>query len=937
MKILLQTLFFFLSITQICFAQWYEQNLLETPDWVKYYGNYDYPVNTSYKFVTFDKAGYIYAIGSTEGAFPRTGISIRSYYDSEGNLESIIEDTEFLIDWITFDSLGNIYAQGYEGNDPCIIKFDLNWTEQWKLYDYGSMVVDSMGNLFISKNEELPDVSNSEIFTSKYSPAGELEWENHFQWTSNSMNYPSQLQVDRNGGVVILGISYSPPSPVNPVVVKYASDGSEEWRARYNSADLHYIALGLAIDDSGSVYISVPDGDTPNVETHTVKYSNTGLQRWAITNPGFPRKLILDDQGNIYLAIQSNGVSIITVKYNNNGYQQWAKELNPPYQTSYHPANITVVNDNIYVVGYSESTYIYKGIAVKYSSQGNEQWVFTSQDTLDYHLGLAFNHEGDICFVSNNPQKDGVVLKVNSNGIQEWSDKYIGVKYPIDFTVDSGVDSLHNIYICGTRSVFRNSSKGLTLLKYNEQGQLLWSVVDDSTEFLTFPKLNVFVDGTLVVSYQIIKEIGGNYESYQILKCFDSEGNYKWNYEYLSPFSEGLISDFNILNDQAGYLYLVFGQYINGSPTWDSNILIKKFSKLGNQIWSEEINEVSPGGTGFSTMDQGNEIFIFAHSTNDTVQTNYLIEIDENGQQIWQKSIEYSGNSNSIIVDLDEFVYIAGSSSDAYYSDILVKKYDSDVNQLWNYRYDGNAHFSDYTAAMQLDNEDHIIISGFCADTVGGLQTAVLISLDSSGNQRWIHKEYGTIDGEPSVIKNLTLDSDNNIYFSTCKDGDIGTYKFSDDGNILWSQQFANSSWPDVWEFPRKISINGNRLLVTGTSRYGERIYVAALITVLQYDLSISSINDPTAILPLKFELSQNFPNPFNPSTKIKYTVPQSSNVVIKVFDILGNEIETLVNEEKQTGTYELTWYAENLPSGIYFYRIQAGSFIDTKKMILLK
>ena len=75
------------------------------------------------------------------------------------------------------------------------------------------------------------------------------------------MNYPSQLQVDRNGGVVILGISYSPPSPVNPVVVKYASDGSEEWRARYNSADLHYIALGLAIDDSGSVYISVPDGD----------------------------------------------------------------------------------------------------------------------------------------------------------------------------------------------------------------------------------------------------------------------------------------------------------------------------------------------------------------------------------------------------------------------------------------------------------------------------------------------------------------------------------------------------------------------------------------------------------------------------------------------------------------------------------------------------
>jgi len=90
-------------------------------------------------------------------------------------------------------------------------------------------------------------------------------------------------------------------------------------------------------------------------------------------------------------------------------------------------------------------------------------------------------------------------------------------------------------------------------------------------------------------------------------------------------------------------------------------------------------------------------------------------------------------------------------------------------------------------------------------------------------------------------------------------------------------------------------------------------------------------------VLPTEFSLEQNYPNPFNPSTKIKYSIPQSSNVVIKVFDILGNEIETLVNEEKQTGTYEITWYAENLPSGIYFYRLHAGDFVETKKMILMK
>jgi hypothetical protein len=87
----------------------------------------------------------------------------------------------------------------------------------------------------------------------------------------------------------------------------------------------------------------------------------------------------------------------------------------------------------------------------------------------------------------------------------------------------------------------------------------------------------------------------------------------------------------------------------------------------------------------------------------------------------------------------------------------------------------------------------------------------------------------------------------------------------------------------------------------------------------------------------MTYNLTNSFPTPFNPSTKIRYSVPQSSNVVIKVFDILGNEIETLINENKNTGTYEITWYAENLPSGVYFYRIQAGSFVETKKMVLMK
>ena len=89
--------------------------------------------------------------------------------------------------------------------------------------------------------------------------------------------------------------------------------------------------------------------------------------------------------------------------------------------------------------------------------------------------------------------------------------------------------------------------------------------------------------------------------------------------------------------------------------------------------------------------------------------------------------------------------------------------------------------------------------------------------------------------------------------------------------------------------------------------------------------------------IPTKFLLSQNYPNPFNPSTSIQYAVSSRQFVTLKVYDILGNEIETLVNEEKSTGTYEITGYAENLPSGVYFYKMTGGNYSETKKMLLLK
>jgi hypothetical protein len=95
---------------------------------------------------------------------------------------------------------------------------------------------------------------------------------------------------------------------------------------------------------------------------------------------------------------------------------------------------------------------------------------------------------------------------------------------------------------------------------------------------------------------------------------------------------------------------------------------------------------------------------------------------------------------------------------------------------------------------------------------------------------------------------------------------------------------------------------------------------------------------------PNEFVLEQNYPNPFNPNTTIRYSIPsvisteeRNLNVILKVFDIIGNEIATLVNEEKAAGSYEINFAASHLSSGIYFYELQAGNFIQTRKMLLMK
>lgn len=113
--------------------------------------------------------------------------------------------------------------------------------------------------------------------------------------------------------------------------------------------------------------------------------------------------------------------------------------------------------------------------------------------------------------------------------------------------------------------------------------------------------------------------------------------------------------------------------------------------------------------------------------------------------------------------------------------------------------------------------------------------------------------------------------------------------------------------------------------------------YVGSEIAIGEFSIGVVSVGDPGNNLPQSYSIEQNYPNPFNPATTIRYSIPKEGLVSLKVYDLIGEEVATLVNEIKQPGNYAVTFDAKNLSSGVYFYKMQAGSFIETKKFLLMK
>ena len=127
---------------------------------------------------------------------------------------------------------------------------------------------------------------------------------------------------------------------------------------------------------------------------------------------------------------------------------------------------------------------------------------------------------------------------------------------------------------------------------------------------------------------------------------------------------------------------------------------------------------------------------------------------------------------------------------------------------------------------------------------------------------------------------------------------------------------------------------SGNWILRVYDSKAGNQGSLVSWCILLQLKNTVSVTEQNT---PLKYELSQNYPNPFNPVTRISYSIGENTKVKLSVFDILGKEIKTLVNEKQSAGNYEVIFNASDLSSGVYFYQLRAGDFIGVKKLVLLK
>ncbi|MCI0448774.1 MAG: SBBP repeat-containing protein [Chlorobi bacterium] len=522
---------------------------------------------------------------------------------------------------------------------------------------------------------------------------------------------------------------------------------------------------------------------------------------------------------------------------------------------------------------------------------------------------------------------------------EQWVQKYNGPGSAEDAATSIAVDASGNIYVTGY-STGSGSGHDYTTIKYSPSGSQQWvaryngpgNALDEALAIAVDAAGNVYITG---------RSAAGSTEytyDYATIK-YNSSGTQLWAARYNSPVN-GQDVAFAIAVDSEGNVY-VTGQ--SGHPALDSDIGTIKYNSAGVQQWAVEYDLTGNWDTGLSiAVDNLNNVYVAGfHSTNwGTAYLDYVtIKYNAQGIQQWTRGYNGAGNNsdNAIVVGLDGSgnVYVTGFSTGqpGQVYDIATIKYNPSGDQQWVQTYSSGSPSIDVPRAMKIDESGNVYITGAISFDIGTLK------YNSNGVQQWVARY--DFNGNFDAARSIAIDGQGNSYVTGVSGkapneslNDYATIKYSSSGAQQWVQRYdgAASDWDEAYGIA--IDNSGN-VYVAGYSNENAGLND---ITTIKYSQTVG-INVISSEVPNSFSLFQNYPNPFNPVTKIRFNVASVPRTDIKlvVYDVAGREITTLVNQQLNPGTYETEWDASNHTSGIYFYRITAGDYSETKKMILIK